>query len=94
MLYSAGSAVPGGGLNSTGGVTDSTMRAIDVYTGEELWTDPLPASSEATPMTYVSPATGRQYVLVTAPKSGGLLQVETAVNEAEGSESAGGYVIA
>lgn len=50
-----------------GGVLDGYLRAIDVNTGEELWKDSLTSASEATPMSYVSPKTGKQYVLVTVP---------------------------
>lgn len=96
MFYAAGSIVTGGGLIFMGGVLDSTMRAIDVFTGEEVWTDPLPASSAATPMSYVSPASGKQYVIVTVPDGGGInLQAEGGINEAvDNGEVEGGYVIA
>lgn len=95
MFYSAGSIVTGGGLIFNAGVTDSSVRAIDVMTGEELWKAPLPASSTSTPMSYVSPNTDKQYVLVTVEDGGGLLQLETQVNEgAGGEEAAGGYIIA
>lgn len=95
MFYSAGSFVSGGGLIFNSGVTDSSVRAIDVMNGEELWKAPLPASSEATPMSYVSPNSGKQYVLVTVPDGGGILQLETQVNEGEAEpEVDGGWVIA
>ena len=96
MYYNlAGSAVTGGGLIFNGNVVDSTMRAINVFNGEELWTDSLPGSSTATSMTYVSPATGKQYVIVTVPDGGGGLQLETAVDSGqEGGDVPGGYVIA
>ena len=32
--------------------------------GKELWKHPLPVGSSATPMTYVSPKTGKQYVVI------------------------------
>lgn len=95
MFYNAGSAVTGGGLIFNGGVVDSTFRAIDVFTGEEIWTDRLPGSSTATPMTYVSPASGQQYVIVTVPDGGGGLRLETAVDDSEATSAVpGGYVIA
>ncbi|MEE2782180.1 MAG: PQQ-binding-like beta-propeller repeat protein [Pseudomonadota bacterium] len=65
--YAAGSIVTQGGLIFNAGVMDGQLRAIDVDTGEVIWQDELRSSSDATPMTYVSPATGRQYVLVTLP---------------------------
>jgi quinate dehydrogenase (quinone) len=46
---------------------DRYFRAFDVATGKELWRDYLPASSQATPMTYISPKTKRQIVIVTVP---------------------------
>ncbi len=96
MFYSAGSIVTGGGLIFNGGVLDSTMRAIDLYTGEEVWSDSLSASSLATPMTYVSPKTGRQYVLVAVPDGGGTpLAGESAEREeSDDTDVEGGYVIA
>ncbi len=96
MFYNlAGSVVTGGGLIFNGNVVDSTMRAMDILTGEEVWTDPLPGSSTATSMTYVSPVSGRQYVLVTVPDGGGGLQLETAIDEGDNSEAvSGGHVIA
>jgi len=95
MFYQAGSAVTAGGLIFNGGVLDSTMRAIDLLTGEELWTDKLPASAQATPMSYVSPATGTQYVLITVPEGVGTpLARENAAREALEENVEGGYVIA
>lgn len=96
MFYQAGSIATGGGLIFTGGVVDSTMRAININTGKEMWTDPLPGSSTATPMSYTSPATGKQYVLVTVPEGGGLsLQAEASENVlVDNGNTEGGYVIA
>ncbi|MFK7913035.1 MAG: membrane-bound PQQ-dependent dehydrogenase, glucose/quinate/shikimate family [Pseudomonadales bacterium] len=95
MFYQAGSMVTGGGLIFMGGVGDRTMRALDLYTGEQLWTDPLPASSQATPMSYVSPATGQQYVIVTVPDGDRTPLSENAARESlDGAAAAGGYVIA
>jgi hypothetical protein len=46
-------------------------------------------------MSYVSPTTGKQYILVTVPDGGGLLQLETQVNEGTEEEQVpGGYIIA
>lgn len=65
--YSAGSIVTASGLIFNGGVMDGYFRALDLFTGEELYADSLHASSSATPMSYVSPKTGKQYVLLTVP---------------------------
>ncbi len=60
----AGTMVTPTGLAFFAGSQDALVRAIDVQTGKELWTSPIGLGSTATPMTFVSPATGRQYVLV------------------------------
>jgi quinate dehydrogenase (quinone) len=75
----AGTSVTAGGLVFFAGSQDFYLRAYDARTGEELWKYPLPVGSGATPMTYVSPTTGRQYVVVSAggaarsPKTGDYL---------------------
>lgn len=62
----------GGPITTAGGVTfrsattDAYLRAYDNATGKVLWQAPLPAPSVATPMTYTSPKTGKQYVVVSA----------------------------
>jgi quinoprotein glucose dehydrogenase len=62
----------GGPLTTAGGLTfigasfDSTFRAFDTETGRELWHSSVPASANATPMTYRSRVGGRQYVVVAA----------------------------
>jgi membrane-bound PQQ-dependent dehydrogenase (glucose/quinate/shikimate family) len=65
--YSAGSIVTGGGLIFMGGTMDRRLRAFDVKTGEVLWSDVLPNNGQATPMTYLSPQTGKQYVVLAVP---------------------------
>lgn len=54
------------GLTFYTGTQDYYLRALDTKTGEELWKARLPVGTQSTPMTYVSPKTGRQYVIVTA----------------------------
>ena len=63
----AGAVVTQGGLIFIGGTMDRYFRAFDVATGEEMWRDYLPASAQATPMTYLSPKTKRQIVVITVP---------------------------
>ena len=60
----AGTSVTAGGLLFFAGTQDFYIRAYDTRTGEELWKYPLPVGSSATPMTYISPRTGRQYVVI------------------------------
>ena len=94
MPYSAGSIVTKGGLIFNAGVMDSQVRAFDVLTGEVLWQDELRSSSDATPMTYVSPATGKQYLIVTVPGEG-RPPLSTGHEEGEApQEVVGGRIIA
>ncbi|OLU27318.1 membrane-bound PQQ-dependent dehydrogenase, glucose/quinate/shikimate family [Pseudomonas sp. PA15(2017)] len=58
-----GPIVTAGGLAFMSGTLDYYLRAYDLQTGKELWKDRLPAGGQATPMTYVSKKTGRQYVV-------------------------------
>lgn len=72
-----GLAVPGafnlgGSVNTASGLTfigaalDNHLRAFDTASGRELWRGRLPAGGQATPITYVSRRTGRQYVVIAA----------------------------
>lgn len=46
------------------GTTDSRFRALNIDTGEELWSAALPNAGNATPMTYQTD--GTQYVVIAA----------------------------
>ena len=59
-----GPIITAGGLIFIGATADSRFRAYDIDTGEELWTDMMPTSAMATPMTYE--ADGRQFVVIAA----------------------------
>jgi len=48
------------------------LRAFDLFSGTELWRGRLPAGGQATPMTYVSEKSGRQFVIVAAGGHRGL----------------------
>jgi glucose dehydrogenase len=61
-----GTLVTRSGLVFIGAVAERRLRAFDIRTGRELWRADLPASAQATPMTYVSPRSGRQFVVVAA----------------------------
>ena len=54
------------GLTFIGSVKERALRAFDTATGRELWKARLPASANANPMTYTSPASGRQFIVVAA----------------------------
>ncbi|MFL6601291.1 MAG: pyrroloquinoline quinone-dependent dehydrogenase [Steroidobacteraceae bacterium] len=53
-----------GGLVFIAGTPDAQIRAFNVETGEELWRATLPATGNATPMTYEM--NGKQYLVVAA----------------------------
>jgi quinate dehydrogenase (quinone) len=65
--YSGGTIVTRGGLVFMGGTMDRRLRALDISTGKELWSAVLPNNAEATPMSYVSPVTHRQFVVIAVP---------------------------
>ena len=62
----SGSVTTQSGLIFYAGTSDYYLRAIDADTGKEIWKGRLPVGGQATPMTYISPKTHRQYVLLTA----------------------------
>jgi quinoprotein glucose dehydrogenase len=61
-----GPIVTAGGLIFIAGTFDPFLRAFDVQTGKELWKAELPASGNATPMTYRLASSGKQYVVIAA----------------------------
>jgi len=61
-----GPIVTAGGVVFIAGTTDSYIRGFDVETGKELWKAQLPASANATPMTYRLRSNGKQYLVIAA----------------------------
>jgi quinate dehydrogenase (quinone) len=61
-----GGATTASGLVFYAGTQDYYLRAMDMATGKEVWKGRLPVGGQATPMTYLSPKTGRQYVVIVA----------------------------
>jgi len=59
-----GTIASAGGLVFVAGTTDARIRAFDAKTGDLLWEGQLPASGNATPMTYQSG--GKQYLVIAA----------------------------
>jgi quinoprotein glucose dehydrogenase len=57
-----GPIVTAGGLLFTAASQEPFLRAFDSTTGEELWTEPIPVPSQATPMTYT--LKGKQYLVI------------------------------
>jgi quinoprotein glucose dehydrogenase len=63
---SGGTIATASDLIFMGATQERMIRALDATTGEELWRARLPAGGHATPMTYLSPASGRQFVVIAA----------------------------
>ncbi len=61
-----GPIVTKGGVAFLSGTLDYYVRGYDLATGRKLWEKRLPAGGQATPMTYWSDASQRQFLLVVA----------------------------
>jgi quinoprotein glucose dehydrogenase len=78
LPFKLGVPTLGGPIMTAGGVAfmssalDYYVRAYDVTSGDVLWRARLPAGAQATPMTYRSPASGRQFLVVVAGGHGSL----------------------
>jgi membrane-bound PQQ-dependent dehydrogenase (glucose/quinate/shikimate family) len=99
--YSGGSIVTKGGLIFMGGTMDRRLRAFDVRMGAVLWSDVLPNNGQATPMTYLSSRTGKQYVVMAVPAVDNPEVTHTAEPEAQrgandtpATSPGGGWLIA
>lgn len=68
-----GSVVTASGLVFIGATQEHAFRAYDVKTGRELWKARLPAGGNASPSTYWSPKSGRQFVVIAAGGHGAML---------------------
>jgi len=88
---SAGPIVTKGGVIFFGGGMDRYFRAFDLTTGKELWRDKLPGASHATPMTYLSPKSKRQIVVIPVP-AGQRFGMDD--GKAAQADSEGGHLIA
>ena len=60
----AGTMTTAGGLVFFAGFQDYYIRAYDGQSGKLVWQYALPVGSSATPISYVSPATGKQYIAI------------------------------
>jgi quinoprotein glucose dehydrogenase len=69
-LNLGGPMITGGGLVFTAAVAEPALRGFDLKTGKEVWKADLPASAQATPMTYS--VAGKQYVVICAGGHGKL----------------------
>lgn len=54
------------GLLFFAGTQDFYLRAYDSHTGKEVWKYRLPVGSQGTPITFISPKNGKQYIVLTA----------------------------
>lgn len=54
------------GLVFFAGTQDYYLRALNALTGKEVWKGRLPVGAVAAPLVYVSPKTGKQYVVISA----------------------------
>lgn len=67
-----GPIITRGGVAFLSGTLDYFARAYDVTSGDLLWESRLPAGGQATPMTYWSDASSRQFVVVVAGGHGSI----------------------
>lgn len=77
----SGSMATKTGLLFFAGNHDFYLRAYNSYTGQELWKGSLPGRSQSAPISFISPKTGNQYVVLT-------------VSDAHSSLNKSDYVIA
>jgi quinoprotein glucose dehydrogenase len=61
-----GTVTTRGGLTFVGSTPDARLRAFDSTTGKVVWQVGLPTAGAATPMTYLSRKSGRQFVVIAA----------------------------
>ena len=61
-----GSVTTRSGLIFIAATQERALRAFDITTGKMVWRVPLPAGGHATPMTYISKKSGRQFVVIAA----------------------------
>jgi quinoprotein glucose dehydrogenase len=61
-----GAVATRGGLTFIAATQDLYLRGFDTRTGDLVWQGRLPAGGQATPITYLSPRSGRQFVLIAA----------------------------
>lgn len=61
-----GSVTTRGGLIFIAATQDKYLRAVDTMTGKVMWRGRIEQAGQATPMTYLSPASGRQFVVTSA----------------------------
>jgi quinoprotein glucose dehydrogenase len=68
-----GSTTTASGITFIGATQERMIRAYNSKTGEELWRARLPAGGHATPVTYWSAKSNRQFVVIAAGGHGAML---------------------
>ena len=68
-----GSVATASGLTFIGATQEHMFRAYETTTGRLLWKARLPAGGNASPTTYWSNASGRQFVVIAAGGHGAML---------------------
>jgi quinoprotein glucose dehydrogenase len=61
-----GGLMTASGLYFIGATTDRYLRAFDAASGEEIWSERIPFTGNATPMSYRLRPDGRQFVVIAA----------------------------
>jgi membrane-bound PQQ-dependent dehydrogenase (glucose/quinate/shikimate family) len=99
--FTGGTVVTKGGLVFMGGTMDRRLRALELSTGKILWSDVLPNNAQATPMSYVSPQTRKQYVVIAVPATdtpedshAAEPEVQAGAGKSAPPANAGGWLIA
>lgn len=72
-----GSVATASGLTFIGATQEHAFRAYETVTGRLLWKARLPAGGNASPTTYWSGASGRQFVVIAAGGHGAMLSGES-----------------
>ena len=88
-----GTVTTAGGLISSAGAFDNTVRATGLFDGRELWREPIPFTAQGTPMTYLSPE-GKQTLIVVVPVFNSTRGSGYEPLPAEDEDPLGGYVFA
>lgn len=83
LPVTVGTPMTGGSVSTRSGLifiaatAERTIRVLDVHSGEELWSARLPGAGNASPVTYIGPHSGRQFVVIAA---GGKKALKTRVS--------------
>jgi quinoprotein glucose dehydrogenase len=61
-----GTVTTRGGLIFVGAALERAFRAFDVRDGRKLWEAPIPEAAVATPISYLGPKSGKQFIAIAA----------------------------